>query len=233
MVLRRGAHWSGTASAEPTVSARPALLSGEDLPQEPRQKRSLDKRARLKEAGLALFGEKGYEGTSIEEIAQRANLAVGGFYQHFRSKRQLLLVLMDELLDRLSKIEFRPQAADGRSTVRALLAQAFERDLHYLGAYRAWQEAALSDPELSKRDSEIHAWTTLRVTAVFQRLQNLPGTRKRVDTTALARVMDGFFWSLLVRALHVQKVELNEWIETSTHLIYHAMFRDATPGGKR
>jgi AcrR family transcriptional regulator len=66
------------------------------------QKRRMEKRARLKTAALALFGEKGYDGTSIDEVAHRAGLAVGSFYQHFRSKRQLLLVLMDDLLERLS-----------------------------------------------------------------------------------------------------------------------------------
>ena len=147
----------------------------------------------IKEAGLALFGEKGFEGTSIEAIARRADLAVGAFYQHFRSKRQLLLTLMDELLDKLSGIEFRPEPkSDVRATVRALLAHAFARDLHYLGAYRAWQEAILSDADLAQKNAEIHAWTTKRVTAVFQLLQKLPGARKGIDITALARVMDGF-----------------------------------------
>src|SRR5258708_39598252 len=86
---------------------RPDLLAGEDLPPEPHQKRSLDKRASLKAAGLALFGEKGYEGTSIGDIAERAKLAVGTFYQHFGSKRQVLLALIDELLEKLRQLGFR------------------------------------------------------------------------------------------------------------------------------
>ena len=149
LVLRRshcrGAH---RKMAKP-VAARPNLLAGEDLPASPLQKRSFAKRARLKEAGLSLFGEKGYENTSIDEIAHRAELAVGSFYQHFRSKRQLLLTVMDELLEKLSRLDFQPQAVtDIRAALRELLTRAFSRDLNYLGAYRAWQEAELSDPEL-------------------------------------------------------------------------------------
>ena len=209
------------------VLKRPDLLTGEDLLPPPRQKRSLEKHARLKTAGLAIFGEKGYEGASIEHIADRANLAVGGFYQHFRSKRQLLLVLMDDLLDGLSRIEFRPQAAsDMRTTIRILLARAFERDLHYLGAYRAWQEAILSDPDLARKQEKIHDWSTARVTTVFQLLQKVQGARSAVDIPALARVMDGFFWSLLARAAKMRKAELNQWIDAATHLIYHALFTD-------
>jgi AcrR family transcriptional regulator len=227
VVLRR----SNRRSADPTVAkivgSRPNLLAGENLPAAPLQKRSLDKRARLKTAGLALFGEKGYENTSIEEIARRAKLAVGSFYQHFRSKRQLLLALMDELLEKLSRLNLQPQAAtDVRAGLRALLSRAFSHDLSYLGAYRAWQEAALSDPELLKKQTEIHKWTTGRVQRVFQFLQTLPGTRQGVHILGLARAMDTFFWTLLAQAAQLRTAELDHWIDSATHLIYHAMFTD-------
>ena len=214
------------------MSVRPNLLAGEHLPPAPQQKRSVEKRVRLKAAGLALFGEKGYESTSVDQIAGRAKLAVGTFYQHFRSKRQLLLALMDELLEKLSQLDFRPgSGSDVRGVVHELLSRAFSHDLRYLGAYRAWQEAVLSDSELARKQQEIHVWTTNRVTAVFQRLQQLPGARPGVDVPGLARVMDTFFWSLLAQAVRMPEVELNRWIDSATHLIYHAMFVDAA--GKR
>jgi AcrR family transcriptional regulator len=212
------------------VSLRPELLAGEDLPPEPQQKRSLKKRERLMAAGLLLFSEKGYESTSVDDIARRGKLAVGTFYQHFRSKRQLLLALMDELLEKLSQLDFRPRTvADVRGVIHELLSRAFSHDLRYLGAYRAWQEAVLSDRELAGKQAEIHAWTTSRVQAAFQLLQQLPGARQGVDVPSLARVMDAFFWSLLARAARMRDAELKQWIESATHLIYHAMFVE-TPG---
>jgi AcrR family transcriptional regulator len=216
------------------VSMRPNLLAGEKLPPEPRQKRSLEKRARLKAAGLVLFGEKGYESTSIDEVARQAKLAVGSFYQHFRCKRQLLLALMDELLEKLSQLDFRPRGStDVRAVIHELLARAFSHDLHYLGAYRAWQEAVLSDPDLARKQQEIHAWTTSRVMTVFQLLQRLPGARAGVDVPGLARVMDSFFWGLLGQAVHMPAVELNQWIDSATHLLFHAMFVDAPVKAQR
>jgi AcrR family transcriptional regulator len=227
VVLRRRPGRRNHSSRYAGVSVRPNLLAGEDLPPAPRQKRSLQKRARLKAAGLAWFGEKGYESTSIDDIARRAKLAVGTFYQHFRSKRQLLLALMNELLEKLSQLDFRPTGAtDVRAVVHQLLSRAFSHDLHYLGAYRAWQEAVLSDSELGRKQAQIHAWTTTRVTTAFQLLQNLPGARPGVDVPGLARVMDSFFWSLLAQAVRMPAVELNQWIDSATHLIYHAMFFD-------
>ena len=207
--------------------ARPQLLAGEDLPRPPSQKRSIDKRERLKTAALAVFGEKGFERASIEEIASRANLAVGGFYQHYRSKRQLLLALMDELLEKLSRLELRPKASpDAQVALRDLLAAAFSHDLSYLGAYRAWQEAALSDPSLAGKQSEIHIWTTARIRRIFEMLHQMPNARQGVDIVTLARVMDSFFWGLLGQAGQMKKAELNRWIDMSAHLIYHAIVAD-------
>lgn len=210
------------------MKPRPTLLSGENLPPEPTQKRSLDKRERLKAAARALFGEKGYENTSIDEIAARAGLAVGGFYQHYRSKRQLLLALMDELLEKLNQLDFQPAGATGvREVVYQLLSRAFAHDLRYLGAYRAWQEAALADREVARKEKEIRRWTTSRVLAVFQRLHDLPGSRREVDLPRLAHAMDTFFWTLLAQAGRLRKPELKRSIDIATHLICHAIFTDA------
>ncbi len=232
-MLRRRPGGGHHPPRETFLSRRPNLLAGEDLPPEPRQKRSLDKRARLKAAGLVLFGEKGYENTSIDGIARRAKLAVGGFYQHYRSKRQLLLALMNELLEKLSQLDLRPGAVtDVRAGIRQLLSRAFSRDLRYLGAYRAWQEASLSDPDLARKQQQIHAWTTTRVMTVFQLLQQLPGARTGVDVPGLARVIDSFFWSLLAQAAQFSKIELNQRIDAATHLIYHALFTDTIKKGR-
>lgn len=216
------------------LPARPNLLAGEDCPPQPRQRRSSANRERLKTEALRLFGEKGYEGTSIEEIAHRANLAIGGFYLHFRSKRQLLLTLMDDLLQVLSQLDLRVEAStDVRTALRALLSRAFSSDLRYLGAYRAWQEAALTDRDLTRKQRAIHAWTTARVTAVLAELQKSPGARPGVDLSGLARVMDTLFWALLGQALQLTKVDLDQWLDSSTHVLYHALFLDAgKKGGK-
>jgi AcrR family transcriptional regulator len=210
---------------------RPKLLIREALPPAPRQRRSLEGRARLKAAALELFRERGYAGTSIEEIAARARLAVGGFYLQFRSKRQLLVVLMDDFVGALSEIDLRLDASsDPRAALRDLLSRAFSSDLQYLGAYRAWQEAILTDADLANKQRGIHAWTTARVLRTFTVLQTLPGARAGVDLQALARVMDIFFWSLLGEALRLPRIELHRWLDSATHLVFHALFVDKPRG---
>jgi AcrR family transcriptional regulator len=206
----------------------PDLLAGERLPPKPRQRRSLAKRDRLETAALSLFRERGYDGTSIDAIARRARLAVGGFYQHYESKRQLLLALMHQLVERLSRLELPPIAGiDVRSELRALIAGAFTTDFEYLGAYRAWQEAVLSDPDLAEKGRAIREWTSARVAALFMALQRLPGARRGVAIAPLARAMDSFFWSMIGDAARAPEKPLDEAIDAATHFIYHALFVDS------
>lgn len=212
----------------------PNLLAGEDLPAEPQQQRSADKRARLKAAGLSLFGRKGYEATSVDEITGQAKLAVGSFYQHFRSKRQLLLVLMADLLERLSELDISPAPSmPPRTGLREMLSNAFATDLSFLGAYRAWEEAVLSDQDLARKNRMIRDWTTSRVEEMLVNLMRHPEARSDLDITGLARVLDTFFWSILAQAVFMPRIELEQLIDSTTHLIFHAVFRDYPQKGKK
>jgi len=207
---------------------RPWLLAAEAPLPRPRQERSREKRAQLLAAALALFAEKGYEATSVDAVAQRAGVAVGSFYQHFRNKRQLLLVLMDQLLEGLEQLDLRPKAAGSiRAGLRSLLRSAFSQDFAYAGAYRAWREAVLLDPSLTPHQEQIERWTRARVAGVFEALLQLPGARTDVNVPVLARLMDRFFWDLLGQALRLPAIELEAILESTTSLLYHALFRDA------
>ncbi|WP_020661297.1 TetR/AcrR family transcriptional regulator [Amycolatopsis benzoatilytica] len=49
-----------------------------------------DARLRLVAAALDLFAERGYENTTVIEIAERAGLTKSTFFRHFRDKREVL-----------------------------------------------------------------------------------------------------------------------------------------------
>jgi len=51
---------------------------------------------RLQQAALELFLEKGYEGTTVEEIAGRAELTQRTFFRYFADKREVLFYKTEE-----------------------------------------------------------------------------------------------------------------------------------------
>jgi AcrR family transcriptional regulator len=62
-----------------------------------RVEKGRETRERLIATGRRLFGERGYEGTSIEAILETAGVARGALYHHFATKE----ALFDAVLDRL------------------------------------------------------------------------------------------------------------------------------------
>lgn len=60
---------------------------------EPMQSRAEEKKRRLLDAGLQLFGARGFHATTSKDIAQAAGVSVGSFYRYFRDKKTLLLAI--------------------------------------------------------------------------------------------------------------------------------------------
>jgi AcrR family transcriptional regulator len=54
---------------------------------------------RLLQAALELYGERGYEQTTVAEIAARAGLTERTFFRHFADKREVLFAGADALRD--------------------------------------------------------------------------------------------------------------------------------------
>ena len=54
-------------------------------------------RLAIEDAAISLFMEQGYHATSMRQIAERADLALGGIYNHFKSKDEIFeAVILDK-----------------------------------------------------------------------------------------------------------------------------------------
>ncbi len=63
------------------------------------ERRKAETRRRIVTAADALFQERGYTDTSIEDIAGAADVAVRTIYLHFESKAAIMLTYFDDWLD--------------------------------------------------------------------------------------------------------------------------------------
>ena len=60
-----------------------------------------ERRAQLIEIGRGVFAEKGYDGTSVEEIADRARVSKPILYEHFGGKEGLYAVIVDREMEQV------------------------------------------------------------------------------------------------------------------------------------
>jgi AcrR family transcriptional regulator len=59
------------------------------------------RRAQLIEVGRTVFAERGYEATSVEEIAERAKVSKPIVYEHFGGKEGLYAVIIDREMEHI------------------------------------------------------------------------------------------------------------------------------------
>lgn len=91
-------------------------------------------RATILQAALSLFRQQGFEAATMREIAERAGLAVGATYYHFRTKDEILLAFYESTIDdALEQARFKnAKSADFADRVR----DAIDFKLSLLRPYR-------------------------------------------------------------------------------------------------
>ncbi len=62
-----------------------------------------ERKGEILQVALRLFGEKGYEATSIDMIAKKANISKGLVYNYFENKQKLLEAVLDMFFEKLGK----------------------------------------------------------------------------------------------------------------------------------
>jgi AcrR family transcriptional regulator len=95
-------------------------------------------RQQILDAALKLFQKKGFEATTMRDVAKEAGLAVGAAYYYFKSKEELVLGFYYDTLCSYDDAcrEVIPQTKDFEKRMKAVMARRFEQLApfrHFLG----------------------------------------------------------------------------------------------------
>src|ERR1017187_5247654 len=112
-----------------------------------------DARGRLERAALELYRERGFEQTTVAEIAKRAGLTERTFFRYFADKREVLFAGAGQLQDFLvSALASTPESAAPIDAIAAAL-QAAAAVLQERGEYAGQRQAVIaSHAELRERE---------------------------------------------------------------------------------
>ncbi|MBV9579587.1 MAG: TetR family transcriptional regulator [Chloroflexi bacterium] len=108
---------------------------------------------RLIQAAVTLFGERGYEATTVAEIAEAAGLTKRTFFRYFADKREVLFMGSEQLQECwVMALTHAPPGAGAMRAVDAGLDAVAELfvDRHALARMRA--QIIATNPELQERE---------------------------------------------------------------------------------
>src|SRR5689334_13520133 len=80
------------------------MRRGFDMPDSVRKTKSDETRDRILKAALEMFHTRGFDATTMRDIAARAEMAIGAAYYYFDSKDAIVLAFYDQ-----ARIEMEPR----------------------------------------------------------------------------------------------------------------------------
>lgn len=165
-----------------------------------------ERRAQLLEAALEVFVANGYHGASMDEIAETARVSKPVLYQHFPSKRELYIALLDHHLAGFTSIllEALSSTQDNKQRVQATMKSYFEFIANEDQAHRLVFESDLvNDPDVASRLEKFNSDYANAIGQVIAEDTNLPP----VEATLLGRALAG-----------MAEVSARYWLETNGDL---------------
>lgn len=146
---------------------------------------------------VQLFIEKGYDATSVADLAARLGLTKSALYHHFESKEQLLQLALDEALVGLEQLFEQPGARSGTAAsqlahvIRGAVEILIERLPYVTLLLRVRGNGPIEAAALERRRIFDH-----RVTEVVSRAQAEGLLRADVDAAVATRLIFGMVNSL-------------------------------------
>jgi len=210
----------------PKPGKTPAQLLGEPRERTKlpplRQDRAVRTRAVVVVAAAELFAERGFHGTSVKDVAERAEVTKGAVYFHFPDKETLANAVVEKHYDRRSEVleELLGERLSPLDTVVALLdrmAVAFRDDPVVQGGARLQNERIFIQANLPE---PFVGWTDL-LASLLEDAVKAGQLRRGEEPAAVARSFVAAFFGVqhISDRLH-QRADLAErWAETRNLLL--------------
>lgn len=163
----------------------------------PRRGRPGYTREQILDRAVALFNERGYDATSVSDLAERLGVSKSALYHHFSSREELLDLAVDHALAGLEQLLDEPEAAEGTplDRLRFVLAGAVHVLVDRLPSVTLLLNVR-GNSDVERRALERRRDFDHRVTALVQAAQDAGEVRSDVDGAVATRLLFGMVNSL-------------------------------------
>lgn len=180
---------------------------------EPKRETRAEKQARTRAELLATaakaFARRGYNGASVEEIAEEAGYSHGAVYSNFDGKADLFLTVLEEYMAERARELAATQADLAEDTPIELRARAladqwmerFAKDRESFLLHMEFVAHAGRDPELAERFGTRSAALREAIAGYIAHYQELEGIKADLSAADLALVLRALGIGLAIEAL--------------------------------
>lgn len=189
-----------------------------------------DRRMEILQAALQAFAEKGYEGTSVDEIVKRSGLSKGTLYWYFKNKHDLLLATIDmvmkETLQAMHAATTLPiPASEKLAYLFRDSIKAFVDDDSLLGLITNFFFQSTQSTETQQIMREAYAVYIGMVEGIIQEGIDA-GEFRSVDARTTAIMLMGAGDGIAFQSLLKPDWDITQVLDTLLELVIHGLKRD-------
>lgn len=175
-------------------------------------------------AAIELFTDKGYERTTVAEVAEEAGVAVGTIYRHFPDKAEILYAAKGKWEGEFSDVFSHPEVKSEphRQRIRPLVEALFKEGARHS---RMLQLMALPQHVLGEANNRAVETPKLRAIREFLDEAVATGQFRAIDTEAASVISYGMVESALRQCFEVEGGENRQrYIEALVDALEHWVF---------
>ncbi|MFO1391960.1 MAG: TetR/AcrR family transcriptional regulator [Agitococcus sp.] len=190
-------------------------------------------RERILCAAMTVFAHKGWQKTSLDEVAAVAGMTKGAIYWHFRNKNDLFFGLLDARLQRdISPVQNEIQAAinlaqqgEPLTAMTELFSQAWSRSAGDSAWSRLYLEvmSQAQEPEIAQRLSGLyeHIW---HLSSQFVEAMQQGGlTRQDISPQTLAKLWCMIFDGVMAAAIANPNLDVRELAQQFMPILWQGL----------
>ncbi len=186
-----------------------------------------ERRGQIADGAVRLFIEKGYEGTSMREIAEACDMSVGNMYNYVKSKEDVLFLAMDHAI-RAGQADIFPDSSDPDEALRQAVRHAYgvaDKEQNYI--LFMYQEAKNLPPRYRKRILDLDRQYAARFEVLLVSGVEKGAFRADVDTFLVSQniLTLGHMWAFR-RWLLGRECTFDEFLEQQVDFIMSAISAD-------
>ena len=197
-----------------------------------RERRSAELRERLFRSALALFANKGYAETTVEDITEAADVGKGTFFNYFPSKEHILMAFGEMQLAKLESVISEAQKSDRPmpEVLRMLVLRMTEEPVRNPAMVRALLQANLASVPVRGEMLRIHEQNRRLIGRLIRHGQERGEIRTDLPAAEIAQVFRQMVFGTLMFWSLVGDETLVTRIETAIQLLWGGIGRDSPTG---
>jgi len=190
------------------------------------EKKKLKRKKRMLASATKLFQDRGYADTTINDIANKADVGVGTIYNYFSSKNEILLNIVADIFIEKKPDEIVYEDNPVKSIFSYLNSYLDELSIFDKEIWRDWFAALFQERNLFERAFELDMKVVGELAGICEKMQAKNMITQEVPAQDIAKLLYSPFISLMMSYIMLVEMDMDSAkseFESQVELIFRGL----------